>query len=91
MKKSITINKNLILNNRYKDFYEILQENLEKMNNWLKIWKYYLDIKDNYFWLYFKKYPDWIIYQSLAFFNDLSIYYRIKWNINQKQNENINI
>lgn len=33
MKKSITINKNLILNNRYKDFYEILQENLEKMNN----------------------------------------------------------
>lgn len=76
------INKNLIKNNRYKDFNEILNEELNKLNEINKFWKYYLEIKKDYIWLYLKKYEWWIIYQSLAFFDDISIYNRIKWNIN---------
>ena len=88
--KTIKINKSLIKNRRYKDFIEILQEKLEILNNNLKNWKYYLEIKKDYFWLYLKKYNDGIIYQSIAFRSDLEIMNWINWNIDFYENQNIN-
>ena len=69
---------------------EILQEKLEKLNNNLKNWKYYLEIKDGYFWLYLKKYSDGIIYKSLAFRSDLEIINWINGNLNFYENQKIN-
>lgn len=88
--KTIKINKSLIKNRRYKDFIEILQEKLEILNNNLKNWKYYLEIKKDYFWLYLKKYNDGIIYQSIAFRSDLEIINWINWNINFYENQKYN-
>lgn len=88
--KQVKINKSLIKNRQYKDFKEILDEKLEKLNWNLKNWKYYLEIKKDYFWLYLKKYSDGIIYQSLVFRSDLEIINWINWNINFYENQKIN-
>ena len=76
-----TINSKLIKNKWYKDFIEILNEKLNELNDKIKSWNYILEIKKDYFWLYFKS-NNWFIYQSLAFYSDLEIINFIKWNLN---------
>lgn len=83
MKTTKTINPKLIKNKWYKDFNEILNEKLDKLNDILKNkWSYELKINDDYFWLYFKDKNNWFYMQSLAFFSDIEIFKWISWNIN---------
>jgi len=81
LKMKTTINPKLITNKWFKNFIEILNEKLDELNDKIKSWNYILEIKKDYFWLYFKS-NNWYIYQSLAFYSDLEIINFIKWNLN---------